>query len=90
MKCKFLIVIVFLLLFLPFKIYGLSLEEEKKYGKEIYLEIAKSAALNNDPYIALYLRTMKERLEGVASLPFPIVLTIIESQAVDAFATMGG
>jgi beta-barrel assembly-enhancing protease len=90
MKCKFLIVIVFLLLFLPFKIYGLSLEEEKKYGKEIYLEIAKSAALNNDPYIALYLRTMKERLEGVASLPFPIVLTIIESQAVDAFATIGG
>lgn len=90
MKCKFLIVIVFLLLFLPFKIYGLSLEEEKKYGKEIYLEIAKSAALNNDPYITLYLRTMKERLEGVASLPFPIVLTIIESQTVDAFATIGG
>ena len=90
MKCKFLIVIVFLLLFLPFKIFGLSLEEEKKYGKEIYLEITKSAALNNDPYVALYLRTMKDRLEGVASLPFPIVLTIIESQAVDAFATIGG
>jgi predicted Zn-dependent protease len=90
MKPKCLIAIICFLLFLPLKVFGLTLEEEKKYGREIYLEIARSSALNNDPFVALYLRTIKDRLEAVASIPFPIVLTIIESQSVNAFATVGG
>jgi predicted Zn-dependent protease len=91
MKRKFFFALIILfLLSLPCKLLGLSLEEERKYGREIYLEIARSATINNDPYISIYLNVIKGRLENVANLPFPIVLTIIESQSVDAFATPGG
>ncbi|MCX5805009.1 MAG: M48 family metalloprotease [Proteobacteria bacterium] len=83
-------VIIFLILFLPIQLYGLTLEEERKYGQEIYLEIANSATINNDPYISIYLRNIKDNLENAANLPFPIVLTVIESTAADAFTTPGG
>lgn len=89
MKLKYL-VIIFLILFFPLQLFGLTLEEEKKYGWEVYLEIARSTQINNDPYISIHLRNIKDRLEGAASIPFPIVLTIIESNSVDAFATIGG
>jgi len=82
------------LLFLSFCIsaisYGLTVEEEKKYGKEIFHQIANSVPINNDPYISLYLQDIKKRIEEVASLPFPITLTVIQSQTVNAFATVGG
>lgn len=89
MKVKFLVLI---LLFLSFPLIssGLTLEEEKKYGKEIFLEIARAAPINNDPYISLYTKEIKDRLERNANLPFPAVLTIIDSQTADAFATVGG
>lgn len=69
---------------------GLTIEEEKKYGREIFFEIARSAPVNNDPLIAFYLQGVRERIEGASSLPFPIVLTVIDSQSLDAFATPGG
>jgi predicted Zn-dependent protease len=83
-------VIIFLLLFLPVHLYAITIEEERKYGQEIYLEIANSAKINNDPYISIYLQNIKNSLESAYSLPFPIVLTVIESNSVDAFATIGG
>ncbi|MCX5811784.1 MAG: M48 family metalloprotease [Proteobacteria bacterium] len=83
-------VIIFLILFLPIQIYALTLEEERKYGQEIYREIANSVTINNDPYISIYLGNIKDSLENATNLPFPIVLTIIESNTVDAFATIGG
>jgi predicted Zn-dependent protease len=89
MKFK-LIVLILLVLSFPFRLSALTLEEEKKYGKEIFLEIARSAPINVDPYISLYVNGIKERIEGNAKLPFPIVLTIINSQTADAFATIGG
>jgi predicted Zn-dependent protease len=70
--------------------HGLTVEEEKKYGKEIYLQIAGSVPINTDPYISLYLQDIKNRLEEVTSIPFPITLTVIQSQTVNAFATIGG
>jgi beta-barrel assembly-enhancing protease len=82
--------IIFLILFLPIQVYGLTLEEERKYGQEIYLEITNSAVVNSDPYISIYLGNIKDNLENAANLPFPVVLTIIESTAVDAFTTPGG
>lgn len=69
---------------------ALTLDEEKKYGKEIFLQIAGSTPINNDPYISLYLQTIKAKLEAAAPLPFPITLTIIQSPTVNAFATIGG
>ncbi|HNQ64301.1 MAG TPA: M48 family metalloprotease, partial [Syntrophorhabdaceae bacterium] len=89
MKSK--ILVMFLLLFVfPYFLFALTLEEEKKYGKEIYFEIARSVPVNNDPFISIYVNDIKNRLEQNANLSFPIVLTIIDYQAPDAFATMGG
>jgi beta-barrel assembly-enhancing protease len=92
MKYKFFVFLValFFLFAIPLESYALSLEEEKKYGREVYLEIARSAPINTDPYISFYVTRIRDRLESVTPIPFPIVLTVIESQAVDAFATIGG
>lgn len=79
-----------LLVFSPLTIHCITLSEEKKYGLEIYQEIARSASINSDPFVSLYLNTMKERLENQANLPFPAVVTIIDSMSLDAFATIGG
>jgi len=70
--------------------YGLTVEEEKKYGKEIFHQIANSVPVNTDPYISLYLHDIKKKLEEGANLPFPITLTVIQTQTVNAFATVGG
>lgn len=79
-----------ILIILPFKLYGLTIDEERRYGAQIYSEIARSASINKDPYITLHFRMIKEKLENVANMPMPIVLTIIESPTLDAFATIGG
>ncbi len=70
--------------------FALTYDEEKKYGKEIYREIIQAIPVNNDPYISLSLDTLKKRLEDKASMPFPVTLTIIDAETIDAFATMGG
>lgn len=92
MKPKALFVVFTLILSLSFSSlsHGLTVEEEKKYGKEIYLQIANTVPINTDPYISLYLQDIKSRLEEVTSVPFPITLTVIQSQTANAFATIGG
>jgi predicted Zn-dependent protease len=70
--------------------YGLTMEEEKKYGRQLHQEILRSASTNSDPYITIYLSNIKKRLEEAAGLPFPITFTIIDSEALDAYATIGG
>ena len=90
MKLKCLFLIALLLTILPFRAYGLTIEEEKKYGKQMYNEIALAVPVNNDVYMSLYLRTVTDRLEAVTSLQFPIIFTIIDSPTVDAFAAVGG
>ena len=90
MKLKYAIVIALFLFVLPLRANGLTVEEEKKYGRQMYFEIARAVPVNNDVYISFYLRTLKERLEAVTSLDFPIVFTVIDSPTVDAFASVGG
>jgi predicted Zn-dependent protease len=90
LKLFFVVYLLFLSLCVSSVCSGLTVEEEKKYGKEIFLQIANSVPINNDPYISLYLQDLKSRLELVTSLPFPITLTVIQSQTVNAFATIGG
>jgi beta-barrel assembly-enhancing protease len=89
MKIRYLAALCIILL-LPLRVSALTLDEERKYGKEMFLQIARSAPINNDPYVSLYVQTIKDRLEPMANLPFPITLTIIDSKGVDAFATIGG
>jgi len=54
MKHRLFIITVILLFLFPLTLQALTLDEEKKYGKEVYFEITKSATLNNDPYLACY------------------------------------
>jgi predicted Zn-dependent protease len=70
--------------------FALTYDEEKKFGKEIYREIVQAIPVNNDPYISLTADIIKKRLEEKAMMPFPVTLTIIDSETIDAFATMGG
>ena len=86
------ILILTCIIFITASSFSLALtnDEEKKYGKEIYREITRSAPVNNDPYISLHLQTLKNSLEAKAILAFPATLTIIDSPTIDAFATMGG
>lgn len=87
---KRLAVLTILLCFLPFSVLGLTLDEEKKYGREVYLDMAQSSKFYNDPFLSLYLGKIKERLEAATSLPYPVKVTIIESQTPNAFAMIGG
>ncbi|MHB8109070.1 MAG: M48 family metalloprotease [Syntrophorhabdaceae bacterium] len=70
--------------------FALTNEEEIKYGKEIFLEIARSVPINNDPYISLYLNEIRSKLESKTVMPFPVVFTVIDTPTIDAFATIGG
>ena len=78
------------LVFLPASLFALTLDEEKKYGREVYGEISRSEKLFFDPYISIYMSIIKSRLEAAADLPLPIKLTIINSPTLNAFATVGG
>jgi beta-barrel assembly-enhancing protease len=89
MKTKLLIGTLLLFL-LPSTLQALSLTDERKYGREMYVEIVRSARANTDPYLAIYMGIIKQRLEEAADLPFPIKLTIVRSHTLDAFATPGG
>lgn len=84
------VALTLLLCFSPLTLFGLTLEEERKYGREVFLEIARSSKFYNDPFLSLHLAAIKERLEAATSLPYPVKLTIIESQTPNAFAMIGG
>lgn len=91
MSCfRRLVAITLLLCLLPLNSFGITLEEEKKYGREVFLEMARSSKFYNDPFLSLHLSTIKERLEAATSLPYPVKLTIVESQTPNAFAMIGG
>ncbi len=75
----------------PYTLFALSMEEERRYGRQIYLEVARSAPINTDPYISIYVNGIRAKIESGSNMPpFPITLTVIDSRAVDAFATIGG
>jgi predicted Zn-dependent protease len=90
MRFRRLIAAALILVFLPHSLFALTLDEEKKYGREVYGEISRSDKLFFDPYISIYMSIIKTRLETAADLPLPIKLTIIDSPTLNAFATVGG
>ncbi|MGD0228755.1 MAG: M48 family metalloprotease [Syntrophorhabdales bacterium] len=89
MKFRYLTALV-LLFFFPLSLWALTLSDETKYGQESYLELVASARLYSDPYVSIQMGIIKRRLETVSDLPFPIKLSIMESDTLDAFATTGG
>lgn len=90
MKKSIAVLITFFFLAQAIPALALTNEQERNYGREIFLEIAKTAPINNDPYISMYLSDIKRRLDTTTVMPFPVVLTVIDSRTVDAFATIGG
>jgi beta-barrel assembly-enhancing protease len=74
----------------PLQVLGLTLDEERKYGRETFVEIAGSAPLFYDPFTSLYIESMRRKLESAANPPFPMVVTVIDSSEANAFATFGG
>lgn len=90
MKKCFIVIVVIAFISASVPARALTNEEELKLGKEVYLEIARAVATNNDPYISFYLNDIRSKLESRSTMPFPLVLTVIDSPEVNAFATPGG
>jgi predicted Zn-dependent protease len=78
------------LILFPCNLLALTLSDEKKYGRQVFVEMSKSAGFVSDPYVSIYMDMVKKRLESAADLPLPVSLTIIDSDTLDAFATVGG
>lgn len=90
MKKCFTIILIFAFIAVSLPLHALTNEEELKLGKEVYLQIARAVPTNNDPYIPFYLNDIRAKLENKTTMPFPLVLTVIDSAEVNAFATPGG
>lgn len=88
----FLIAIFFILAaFIPSSRAGLTIEEEKKLGREIYEKLEKSNAISKNQKVTDYVRRIGEQI--VASqqrVPFDFQFHVINSSAINAFATPGG
>ncbi len=89
MRFKAFVALVLLLCF-PLNLWPLTLAEEAKTGREIHLEVLRVFRLNNDPYVCLYMGRIVKQLEPNAGVPFPVRITVVESNVPNAFATMGG
>ena len=63
-----------LIILIPLNIFALTISEEKKYGREVFVSIAKAAKLSSDPFVSIQMGIVKKRLEGATELPFPIKL----------------
>jgi predicted Zn-dependent protease len=89
---KFTRLIAFLLLcfLLPGPSWSLTLDDESKYGRQVFVDISRSARIYADPFVCIQMAIIKQRLEPAADLPLPIKLSIIDSPVLDAFATVGG
>jgi beta-barrel assembly-enhancing protease len=81
---------VVLLICLPLTTWGFTLDDERKAGKEVHLEVLASFRVDQDPYVCLYMGNIAKNLEPSANLPWPIKLTVVKSTTPNAFATMGG
>lgn len=90
MKKCFIIIVILAFVATSVPVQALTNDEELKYGKEVYLEIARAVPINNDPYISFSLNDIRLRLESKTIMPFPLVVTVIDSPEVNAFATPGG
>ncbi len=90
MKKCFTIITILALIAASVPARALTNDEELKYGKEVFLEIARTVPVNNDPYMSFYLNDIRNRLDSKTIMPFNVVLTVIDSPTIDAFATIGG
>ncbi len=70
---------------------ALSIDDEKKLGKEFYDKIEKAGALSRNERANAYINQLGERvLAHSDKAPFEFKFSIIRSSALNAFATPGG
>jgi len=76
---------------LPARAAGLSIEEEKKLGREIYEKLEKANALSKNQKVVDYVRKIGAQiLANQQRVPFDYTFNVINSSAINAFATPGG
>lgn len=70
---------------------SLTLDDEKKLGQEFYDKLLESGTIIQDPRISPYLQRLGEEvLTPGRRVPFDFKFSVIDSAAVNAFATPGG
>jgi predicted Zn-dependent protease len=70
---------------------GITIEEEKKLGREIYEKLQKANALSKNQKANDYVRKVGEQiLAQQQRVPFDFQFHVINSSAINAFATPGG
>jgi predicted Zn-dependent protease len=89
-------IVLFLIFFFlagiaPPKVYGLTTEEEKNLGKEVFSEIESSGALLNNLPLRSYVDGIgRSLLAEVGPTPFDFKFYVVKSQEPNAFAIPGG
>jgi predicted Zn-dependent protease len=75
----------------PPKAFGLTTQEEKDLGKQVFSEIERSGALLNDLFLLGFVeRVGRTLLAEVGSTPFEYKFYVVNSQEPNAFAIPGG
>ena len=89
-------VILVIILFLFFQAAGVAyasftIEDEKKLGKEFYEQLEKSNLLIHDKKINTYINQVGNKVLAQSNkAPFDFRFSVIDSSAINAFATPGG
>ncbi len=89
-------VILIIILFLFFQAAGFvhasfTIEDEKKLGKEFYEQLEKSNLLIHDKKINTYINQVGNKVLAQSNkAPFDFRFSVIDSSAINAFATPGG
>lgn len=90
---KFVAMLLLLGLFIayPSTAPALTLEEERKLGRETYEKLAKGNVLLQSEWMVEYINRIGNRiLANSDKLPFEYHFSVIQSNAINAFATPGG
>ncbi|MFH1081528.1 MAG: M48 family metalloprotease [Pseudomonadota bacterium] len=84
------VVSLLLLLFTAASACALTIEEEKKVGKELYDKLEKHAYLERNARVENYITNLGNRLLANSKPFFDFRFTVIKNSGINAFATPGG
>jgi len=77
--------------FIPSARAALTIEEEYKLGREIYEKLEKANAISKNPKVTDFVRKVGEQiLSSQQRVPWDFKFNVINSSAINAFATPGG
>ena len=85
-----LVVGLLLLLFTAASACALTIEEEKKAGKELYDKLEKHGYLERNARVENYITNLGNRLLAESKPIFDFRFTVIKNSGINAFATPGG